>query len=154
MTTALTFIMTTNNHMRMSAMVIAQPTYLIVWLPFSALATANVAVVSAVLGNTKEYHVIAKSIFPLRAHDQCAPTLMKKNHSARPHSHRPMKFAIIMPTFPASSPLPSPMKSGGTTRGSSWPIVMIPAIVKPLGPTEMNMPGRNDSLGSFWVIRR
>lgn len=145
---------TTNIHIMINAIVIAQPKYSMVRLPFSALAIANVAVVSAVLGKTNEYHVIAKSIFPLLAHDQCAPTLMKKNQIARPHSHSPMKFAIIMPTLPANSPFPSPMKSDGTTLGSVCPIVTIPAIVNPLGPTEMNMPGRSDSLGSFWVIKR
>ena len=34
------------------------------------------------------------------------------------------------------------------------PIPMSPAIVKPEGPTEMNMPGRRLSWGSFWVMRR
>jgi hypothetical protein len=31
---------------------------------------------------------------------------------------------------------------------------MIPEMVKPLGPTEMNIPGRRPSLGNFCVIRR
>ena len=60
----------TKNHIMTRAMVIAQPIRAMALLSLRARAMAKVDVVRAVLGKMKEYHVIAKSILPLRAHDQ------------------------------------------------------------------------------------
>jgi len=70
-----------------------------------------------------------------------------KKKIARPHSQMPIQFAITTEMTPAISP--TPMKFSGIHPGRFWAMVMTPAIVKPEGPTEMNMPGRRDSFGSF-----
>lgn len=71
---------------------------------------------------------------------------------AHPHSHNPVKFATTLMIVAANSP--SPMKSFGNTLLALVAIVMIPAAVKALGPTETNIPGLRFSFGSFCVIRR
>lgn len=69
-----------------------------------------------------------------------------------PHSHIPIQLAITNDIVPAISP--TPMKLELMTLGRFLAMFMTPATVKPDGPTEINIPGRRDSLGSFWVIKR
>lgn len=129
-----------------------------------ALPIANVAMMSAVLGNTKEYHVMLKVILSLPTQDQCAPTDTIKNHSAslllsynhwmqvwvelaHPQIHRLIHVAITLNMVDTS--LFSPIKSFGNARSIFWAMPMTPATVKPLGPTDTNIPGRSLSCGSF-----
>lgn len=61
----------------------------------SSLASACVAVTSAVLGNTKDHHVIWKGmLFWGRTYFQSEPTETRKNHIERPHSQRPIMMDI------------------------------------------------------------
>lgn len=72
----------TKNHMRINRQVMTQPSTLMA-CELKALPMANVAEQSAVFGNTKENHVIAKGSRWFRIHGQCAPTETKKNHNAK-----------------------------------------------------------------------
>ena len=96
----------------------------------------------------------------------CAPTDMKKNQNAKPHSQRLVQDAmtrrmslakspVLVSPFPVGSmPVPTLMKSLGNARWAPSAIPIRAAAVKPEGPTETNMPGRVASWGSFCVIRR
>lgn len=96
-----------------------------------ALPIANVAVMSAVLGNTKEYQVMLKVILSFPTQDQCAPTEMIKNHSAsllischhwmqmwvelaHPQIHKLIQLATTLNMVDTSRF--SPMKSFGNAR--------------------------------------
>jgi len=59
---------------------------------------------------------------------------------------------MTMEIVPAISP--TPIKFAGITLGRLAAMVITPEMVNPEGPTEMNMPGRRLSLGSFCVINR
>ena len=110
--------------------VMTQP---IIWMPrdSKALPMANVAVMSAVLGNTYEYHVMLKVILSLPTQDQCAPTDTMKNHSAillischhlirsqvelaHPQIHRLIQVATTFSMVDTTRS--SPMKSFGIAR--------------------------------------
>jgi hypothetical protein len=67
--------------MQIRRQVITHPTILMAF-ESKAFPTANVAVMSAVLGKTNEYHVMANWSLPCPTHDQCANTEMKKNQIA------------------------------------------------------------------------
>ena len=95
---------------------------------------------------------MVKTILPRPTQDQCAPTEMKKNQKARPQIQRLIQEAITLTIIAANSGFP--MKLGGIACCAPSAMPMIPATVKPLGPTETNMPGLVLSTGSFWVIRR
>ena len=69
-----------------------------------------------------------------------------------PQSQTPIQLPTTLSTNAAI--LPSPMKSAGTARPIVEAMPRMPEMVNPLGPTLTNMPGREDSLGSLWVIKR
>lgn len=69
-----------------------------------------------------------------------------------PHNQIPIQLAMTTDIVAAIGP--TPIKLGGITVLRFAAIFMTPEIVKPEGPTDMNMPGRSDSLGSFCVMRR
>ena len=157
----------TKNHPATRRHVNTQPRMRMGWAPSKARATAKVAVyervvrrkfpefrsgrrkltVRPVFGKMKEYQVKANWRRPCLTQDQCAPQETMKKKMARPQSHIPIQFAITTEITPAISP--TPMKFSGMQPGKFCAMVITPAMVKPEGPTEMNMPGRRDSFGSF-----
>lgn len=77
---ALSIMLTTKNQTIIRIHAMTQPT-MAMEVESNALATANVAVVRAVLGKMKENQFMAKSSSP-RAQDQWAPTETRKNQMA------------------------------------------------------------------------
>lgn len=79
-------------------------------------------------------------------------TRVSKQWKTYPQSQRPTQFATTIEMVPASCP--ASMKLSGITRGRLCAMLIIPATVKPDGPTDMNIAGRDLSIGSFCVISR
>lgn len=90
----------------------------------------------AVLGNTKDHHVIWKGmLLPVRMYFQREPTETRKNHMERPQSQRPTRMETTLMMSPVFS---APRKSRGSIVLAWLPSRAMPAAVNPNGPIEMN----------------
>lgn len=86
---------------------------------------------------------------------QCELHETKKNHNAKPHSHRLIQFATMRRIVATSSPdAPMYVDLGMIALCRFAAMEIVPETVKADGPTETNMPGRRGSGGSFCVMRR
>ena len=160
----------TNNQTNIKKQVMTHPTIWIAVLE-NDLPTAKVAVIKAVLGKTKEYHAMVKVSFPGPIQDTCAKADTRNSHNAKLQFGKLRVFScstshFLVPTYPHSQSAiqsattfkivavigPSPMKSFGNVFCKLFAMLIVPATVKALGPTDTNIPGLKLSCGSFCVL--